>query len=162
MSKISPSKPIESLGKANGKHAHSSGKAAANGGRKAEARSRVTNGQDVLPGVDNRSMIARRFFDIQTALVIDLGGANQISEARLQLIRRFAASACLAEAMEAKRANGEDINITEHGLLCSTMVRVANKIGINRIPKTVTDLDTFLEARERAKRPRPASEPVSE
>jgi hypothetical protein len=67
----------------------------------------------------------------------------------------FAAAAVLAEAMEAKLANGEEINITEHGLLCSTMVRVARQIGINRIPKTVTDLDTFLEARERAKRSEP-------
>jgi hypothetical protein len=106
-------------------------------GHKAQMRTRVTNGIDVLPNVDNRSMIARRYFDIQTAIIAEQG--SDVSETRLQLIRRFAAAAVLAEQMEADLANGKNININEHALLCSSLVRVANKIGINRIPKDVTD-----------------------
>jgi len=55
-----------------------------------------------------------------------------MSEARLQLVRRFAAIACLAEQVESRLANGEMIDVGEHALLCSTLVRVANRIGINR------------------------------
>jgi hypothetical protein len=48
----------------------------------------------------------------------DMGGASQCVEARLQLIRRFAAAA--AEQMEARLANGHSINIADHALLSST------------------------------------------
>jgi hypothetical protein len=107
--------------------------------RKALARSRVSNGSDVLPGVrDGRSLIARRYRDIMSAIVADQGGAEQISEARLQLVRRFCAAAVLAEQMESRLANGEQIDIAEHALLASTLVRIARQIGVNRIAKDVT------------------------
>ena len=54
----------------------------------------------------------------------------------------------LAEQMEAKLANGEQIDISEHALLCSTLVRVARQIGINRAAKDVTPtLDQYLRGR---------------
>jgi tRNA(fMet)-specific endonuclease VapC len=61
-----------------------------------------------------------------------MGGVSQCAEARLQLIRRFAAAAVLAEQMEARLANGHSINITDHALLSSTLVRLAQCIGIDR------------------------------
>lgn len=106
--------------------------------RKKHARSRVTNGEEILPHVDGRSLIARRYRDITGAILGDQGGADRCSESRLQLIRRFAAAAVLAEKMEAQLANGEQIDITQHALLCSTLVRVARQIGINRIARDVT------------------------
>jgi len=101
-------------------------------------RSRITNGRSLLPDVDGRSLLARRFRDIQNAIVGDQGGPEHLSEARLQLIRRFAASAVLAEQLESKLANGEEIDVSQHALLCSSLVRIANKIGINRIAKDIT------------------------
>jgi hypothetical protein len=100
-------------------------------------RSRITNGRDVLPGIDGRGVIARRYRDIANAIASDQGGADHLSEARLQLVRRFAAAAVLAEQMEAKLPNGEKIDISEHALLCSTLVRVARQIGVNRIPREI-------------------------
>jgi hypothetical protein len=91
----------------------------------------------VLPGIDGRSLIARRYRDITSAILVDQGGEDLCSESRRQLIRRFAAAAVLAEQMEAKLANGEQIDIAQHALLCSTLVRVAQRIGINRIPKDI-------------------------
>lgn len=55
----------------------------------------------------------------------------------MQLMRRFAAAACLAELMEARLVSGEDIDIEEHALLCSTLVRLANHIGIERVMREV-------------------------
>ena len=115
--------------------------------RKRTARSKVTNGSNLLPGIDGRSPTARRYRDIVAALATDQGGADRLSEARVQLIRRFAAAAVLAEGMEARLVSGEAIDIAEHALLCSTLVRVAQKIGINRIPKNVTPtLSQYLES----------------
>ena len=82
--------------------------------------------------------MARRFKDITSAVLTDQGGADQCSESRLQLVRRFAAAAVLAERMEARLANGEEINVAEHALLCSTLVRIAQRIGINRVPRDVS------------------------
>ena len=105
---------------------------------KREARSRVTNGADILPGVDGRSLIARRYRDIIAAITIDQNGAGGLSEARQQLIRRFAAASVLAEEMEARLANGEQIDISEHATLSSTLVRLASRIGIDRIARNIT------------------------
>jgi hypothetical protein len=105
--------------------------------RKAQARSRLSNARDLLPNVDGRSLIARRYRDIVSAIASDQGGADRLSETRLQLIRRFAAAACLAEQLEARLARGEQIDIQEHCLIVSTMVRVAQRIGVDRVPRDV-------------------------
>lgn len=114
---------------------------------KSKARSRVSNGRDVLPGIDGRSLIARRYRDIANAILVDQAGEELCSEARKQLIRRFAAAAVLAEQMESKLANGEQINIQEHAVLSSTLVRLAAKIGIDRVPKSIgPSFGDFLRA----------------
>ncbi len=105
--------------------------------RKSHGRSRVSNGRDVLPDVDGRSIIARRYRDIMGAILSDQGGVAQCSESRLQLVRRFAAAAVLAEQLEARLANGETIDIAEHATLSSTLVRLAAKIGIDRVAKDI-------------------------
>jgi len=117
------------------------------GRAKAQARSRVSNGADILPGVDGRSGLARRYRDIASAIAADQGGADRLSEARLQLVRRFAAAACLAEGMEAKLALGEEIDIAQHALLCSSLVRLGQRIGIDRRLRNITpSVNDYLEA----------------
>jgi hypothetical protein len=104
---------------------------------KAQARSRLSNGRNLLPDVDGRSIIARRYRDIVAAVVSDQGGTEHLSEAGLQLIRRFGATSVLAEEMEGRIARGEQINIQEYSLLVSTMVRIAQRIGLDRVPRDV-------------------------
>jgi hypothetical protein len=98
----------------------------------------MTNGIALLPSIDGRSAIARRFKDITSAILADQGGAEQCSETRLQLVRRFAAAAVLAEHLESRLANGEQIDIQEHALLCSTLTRLAQRIGTERRQRDVT------------------------
>ena len=116
--------------------------------RKAMARSRVSNGREILPDIDGRSGIARRYRDIVSAILVDQGGVDRCSESRKQLIRRFAA-AVISEQMESRLANGEQINISEHAQLASTLVRIAQRIGINRRYKDITPaLPDYLDAVE--------------
>lgn len=62
------------------------------------------------------------------------------------MIRRFAAAAVLAEQMESRLANGEKIDINEHATLSSTLVRLGQRIGIDRRQKDVTPtLAEYLE-----------------
>jgi hypothetical protein len=116
-------------------------------GRKAYGRSRLSNGKDLLPGVDGRTVIYRRFRDIASQIAADQGGLDQLSEARLQLVRRFAATAVLAEQLEAGLANGQEIDVERHALLCSTLTRLAQRIGIDRRAKAITpSLSQYLTA----------------
>lgn len=115
--------------------------------RQSYARSRVTNGNDLLPGVDGRSIVARRYRDIYAALTSDQGGAQHLSEARTQLCRRFAAAAVIAEQMEARLARGEEIDLNDHALLSSTLVRLAQRIGVDRRARSIVpDLADYLDA----------------
>ena len=117
--------------------------------RPSKQRSRLSNGTKLLPDIDGRSAMARRFKDIADAILTDQGGIDQCSESRLQLVRRFAAAAVLAEQMESRIANGEAIDIAEHAQLCSTLVRIAQRIGLNRRLKNVTPhLADYLDATE--------------
>jgi hypothetical protein len=110
-------------------------------------RSRITNGRELLPGVDGRSAVARRYQDIVASLTSDAGGDSRMSETRRQLIRRFAALAVLAENMEAKLAMGEPIDLGQHCLLSSALVRLSSRLGVNRAAKVVQPLKDYLEAR---------------
>ena len=47
--------------------------------------------------------------------------------------------------MEAKLANGEEINIERHALLVSSLVRISARIGINRVARNITpSLNEYL------------------
>jgi hypothetical protein len=65
-------------------------------------------------------------------------------------VRRFAATAVLAEATEARLVNGERIDITEFSQLSSTLVRLSSRIGLDRVPKDITPatLEDYIRARK--------------
>jgi hypothetical protein len=44
----------------------------------------------------------------------------------------------LAEDLEGRLARGEEIDVERHALLCSTMTRLAQRIGIDRRTRDVT------------------------
>ena len=111
-------------------------------------RSRISNQREILPGIDQRLAIARRYRDLVAQIAIDQGGADRCSETRMQLIRRFASGAVLAEELEARLARGEPVGIAEHALLSSTLVRLAQRIGLERRARNVTpSVGQYLAAR---------------
>lgn len=124
--------------------------------RSVNARSKVSNGTDLLMGIDGRSATARRYRDLYASIAQDQGGIERMSEARAQLIRRFAAASVMAEMMEAKLVGGESIDLQEYSQLSSTLVRLAQRIGIDRRAGNITPtLAEYLEAK--SNEPEPAS-----
>ena len=107
-------------------------------GRKDFGRDRLTNGSKLLPDTDGRLRIAKRFRGIANAVLADQGGAEMCSESRRQLIRRFSAACVLAEELEGRLARGEEIDVERHALLCSTLTRLVQRIGIDRRAKNIT------------------------
>jgi hypothetical protein len=95
----------------------------------------MTNGGDWLPGVDQRSAIARRYRDLCALIVSDQGGVAHLSEAKVQLIRRFSAP------LSTTRSDGS---------AARGWMRVVTRLGIARVPKTVSPptLSDILRADE--------------
>src|SRR5260221_3048707 len=101
-------------------------------------RSRVTNHKDLLPDLDGRSAGARRCRDLTGAFAADAGGLDRCSEVKIGLLRRLAAASVLAEQIEARAVNGEPVNVGEFCNLASTTVRLAQRVGLNRVAKNIT------------------------
>lgn len=98
----------------------------------------VSNHKDLLPGLDGRSASARQFRDLVHRFVSDMGGLDRCSEIKLGLLRRLAAATVQAELLEARMVKGEQVNIEQLCTLASTTVRIATRLGLERVPRDVT------------------------
>lgn len=108
------------------------------GSKPKNGRARASNHRDLLPRVaDGRQAEARRFRDLVRALIQDSGGIENCSEVRIGLIRRLAAATVLSEEIEGKAVNGEPVDIGTFCQLASTTVRLAQRLGIERVPREV-------------------------
>lgn len=107
------------------------------------------NGGDVSLNPESRLVMARRYREIASAVLADQGGADQCSESRRQLIKRFATAAVLGEKLAAKVARGEEININEYTSVCGTLVRLARILGLDRTTRSLTPtLADILQSEE--------------
>jgi hypothetical protein len=90
---------------------------------------------------------AQRYREIAEKMIAEQGGL-ECTEPRLHLIRRFAAAAVLAEQIEAELARGDRVDIKAYALLTSTLVRIAQCIGIDRAANNNTpSLREYLSAK---------------
>jgi hypothetical protein len=75
------------------------------------ARSRVSNGNKLLAGIDQRSATARRFRDLIAGLTAELG--DNLGEADQLRVRSAAALTIHAERLAADMLNGKPIDSEE-------------------------------------------------
>jgi hypothetical protein len=102
-------------------------------------RSKATNHKDLLPKInDGRHTQARRFRDLVRQIVADQGGDANCSEVKIGLARRLAAATVLSEEIEGKVVNGEPISIADFCQLASTTVRLATRLGVERVPRDIS------------------------
>lgn len=121
----------------------------------ASTRSRITNGRQLLPGVDGRSLWARLYRDTQQALTDHLGGDSRTSEPQRLLIRRCTALEVELLALESRftqaREQGEEPQAGDLDLyarLGNAQRRFLEGIGLQSVPRDVTpDLQTYLQGR---------------
>src|SRR5215217_2361341 len=111
------------------------------------ARSRVTNGKDLLPDIDHRSTWVRRFRDVLALHLADLGGEDRVTAAEKALARRAACLVVELEQMErafALQGCSEACQLTEYGRASNTLRRLLESLGLQRRPKDVTPIDEYL------------------
>jgi hypothetical protein len=107
-------------------------------------RSRATNHADLLPGLDGRSSAARRFRDLVSSYVVDMGGLDLVSEIKLGLLRRLAATTVQCELLEAQMVNGQPVDIATLCTLASTAMRLSVRLGLERRAKPIESLQDYL------------------
>jgi hypothetical protein len=102
--------------------------------------------------LDGRTKAAQKFDAIAEGIAQDLGGEEQLSTVQKHLVEAFAGAAIHVSDMNARLLLGQEVDILAHSNAISTMVRVAQRIGVNRILRDVTPtLDDIAEEIEREK-----------
>jgi hypothetical protein len=110
-------------------------------GGSALLRSAVTNGSTLLPGVDGRSLWARRFRDLIAHHVADLGGEGNVSQAQMSLIRRAAALTVELERWEGRFAAEDGApadELDKHQRCTNTLRRTLEALGLERKTRDIT------------------------
>ncbi|HUS82791.1 MAG TPA: hypothetical protein VM013_05990 [Dehalococcoidia bacterium] len=109
---------------------------------KAEFRTRLTNGTDILEGVDGRSSMARRHRDLIALHLSDLGGEDCISEAEYSLLRRAVALTVQLELMETSFALRDGAAAPKalevYGRVASHIRRLHEALGLPRRQRDIT------------------------
>ena len=113
-------------------------------------RSAVTSGRKLFVEGDPNSAWSRRYRDLVTRHVSDLGGKDVLSEAQLSLVRRAAALAVELESMEARMSQGEQVNLDSFGRAASHLRRLYEAIGLRRQPRDVMPSLADLIAQDEA------------
>lgn len=121
------------------------------GARPDHLRSRVTNGKELLPGVDGRTLWIRRLRDVMHAHATDLGGLDACSEAERSVIRRIGTLTVAIEQLEARFANeggGSDRALEMHQRMAGNLRRLLEAIGMQRRTRDITPtLDQYINAK---------------
>ena len=87
--------------------------------------------------LDGRTKAAQKFDAIASGIAEDLGGEDRLSTVEKHLVEAFAGAAIAVGDLNARLLLGEEIDILEQSQAISTMVRVAQRIGVKRIARNV-------------------------
>jgi hypothetical protein len=91
--------------------------------------------------VDGRTFWVRRFRDLNSLLLSDQGGDDNVTEPRRMLVRR---AACLAvelerrEAVIAETGEATDAQIEVYGRTANTLRRLLQTLGLERRARDIT------------------------
>ena len=119
-------------------------------GQKSKARSRISNGSAILPGVDGRSTWVRRLRDLIALHLSDLGGDDVVSEAERSIIRRAAVLETELERLElafALAGEAEPAQIDLYQRTANSLRRLLESVGLQRRPREVESLSDPLHYR---------------
>jgi hypothetical protein len=120
--------------------------------KKKTARSRVTNGNKLLMGVDERNPWVRRCKDIIAQHIGDLGGAENVTAAEHSIIRRAAVLTTELERFEVKFASTGEASATYldlYGRTASNLRRLLESVGLQRRPRLIaTSVSEYLANRD--------------
>jgi hypothetical protein len=101
-----------------------------------KVRSSLTNGSELLHGIDHRTAYMRRLRDLLRAHEADLGGADILSEGQRAIIRRATLLTVQCEMLETKfaerdgAASAPDLECYQR--CCNTLRRLLESLGLHQ------------------------------
>jgi hypothetical protein len=108
-------------------------------------RSKVSNGTQLLPGIDGRSPDARRFRDLVASFAADLGGMGALSEAEMAIVRAAAAMTAQSERTQAAIVNGSDVDAEQLTRLMNSQQRALRALDAMRRRRATKPKPTLRE-----------------
>jgi len=88
--------------------------------------------------LDGRTRARKQFDAIARGIASDLGGESELSTVQKHLVEAFAGAAIHVHDKNARLLLGEEVDIVEHCQAISTLVRVAQRIGLRRAVRDIT------------------------
>jgi hypothetical protein len=88
--------------------------------------------------LDGRTKARKQFDAIAEGVAADLGGEDRLSTVQRHLVEAFAGCAIVLQAINARILLGEPIDISDQSSAASTLVRIASRIGIDRVARDIT------------------------
>jgi len=115
------------------------------------ARTKVTSGRQLLPGIDNRCYWVRRVRDIIDRHTADLGGDDALSEAERSIIRRCGTLVAECERLERRFAQVPEsgsvplAELATYSMLANTLRRLLDMAGLEKRTHDITPtIDAYL------------------
>jgi hypothetical protein len=88
--------------------------------------------------LDNRTTAAKAFDRLYADISSDLGG--DLTAVERSLVEGFVGATVVLQSLNTRLALGQEIDLSEHAAVCSSMVRIAAKIGLSRRSRIVSGL----------------------
>jgi hypothetical protein len=110
---------------------------------------RAMGGVLSIDALDRRTRPFKRYEAIRGAVLSDMGGADNTSEVERQLISKFATLALQLELLEAAAIEGNKIDVDLFGRASGHLRRLAETLGLRRVPLQVPTLAEHLAQIER-------------
>jgi hypothetical protein len=95
--------------------------------------------------LDGRTRASRQFDAIAEGIAQDLGGEDRLSTVQRHLVEAFAGAAIHVRDLNARLLLGQEIDIIAHSQAISTMVRIASRIGTQRVAREVMPVPSVAE-----------------
>ena len=111
-------------------------------------RSRITNGKQMLAGIDGRSAEARRYRDLAMSFADDLGGAAVLTEAQRALVFQAASLVVQSEALNGAMIRGELVDVEQQTRVANALGRTLNRLGIKKRAARKLTVSEYLERRD--------------
>jgi hypothetical protein len=96
--------------------------------------------------LDGRTHARKAYDGIVANITSDLGGRDQLSTIENTLVAAFAGVAVHVGDLNAKLLRGDHIDLGEHAVAVSSLVRIASRLGVHRRPREVASLDHCLRS----------------
>jgi hypothetical protein len=90
--------------------------------------------------LDQRTAVAKSFDKLASEISADLGGLSELTAIEKALIEGFCGAAVVLQSLNTKLALGEAIDLAQHAAVCSSLVRIASKIGLSRRSRVVSGI----------------------